>query len=354
MVPMVLVVLVLIVLVAAGIVAAVLHRPSGDDIHSVQSYNNALGTLEHLSERIGPPTRPAVRPVVLPRTDASDEPVRLPVPPVRVRGTDEFPDPDEPIVFDDARPADRRPPTPAAADEPTPAPRTGRQQRIALGSMDHRKGPGPVPIAIGAAVVLFVVLAIIGSHHGGRSSASSSTPTTAGGTATTRPPTTTRPTPTTLPTKLTPTTSSTDGTSATYAVPRSSYQLTVTGTGSCWVQVTSASSGSTVWAGALSTGTIQNINASGTVTVQFGTPTLTLAVDDIPLVLPTPLRTPFVATIQPAAAAGGTTTTTTTAGTASDGTSAGAASGSTSGGTSGGSGTTATTSPTATTTTAGA
>ncbi len=85
------------------------------------------------------------------------------------------------------------------------------------------------------------------------------------------------------------------------------------------MQVDSAATGTTVWAGELSAGTVQNVQVSGTTTVQFGTPTLTLAVDTIPVVLPTPLRTPFTATFTPsaaaaaaAAAAGPTTTTTTT------------------------------------------
>jgi len=330
----VLVILVLIVLVAGGIVAAVIRRPSGDDLYSVQSYNNALGTLENLSERIGPPTRPAVRPVVLPRGEGSDEPVRLPVPPVRVRGTDEFPDPDEPIVFDDARPSGRLPAGQAAgADEPATPKRGSREQRIALGSMNHRRGPGAVPIAIGGAIVLFIVLAVIGSHHSTKSSGTlaTTTPTTGspGAPSTTRPPSTTQPPPTTLPTTFVATAASSTGTSATYTVLNTDYQLTLTGTGSCWVQVTSSASGSTLWAGALSAGTVQNVSASGTITVQFGTPTLTLAVNDIPLVLPSPLRTPFVATIQPSTTATPGTTTTTAAGAASGTTATTASSGAT-------------------------
>lgn len=117
------------------------------------------------------------------------------------------------------------------------------------------------------------------------------------------------------------TTTSSAGTSATYTVPNASYQITATGTGACWVQVDSAATGATIWAGELSAGTVQNIQATGSTTVQFGTPTLTLAVNTIPVVLPSPLRTPFVATFTPSAAAaaataaaGPTTTTTTTAG----------------------------------------
>ena len=83
--------------------------------------------------------------------------------------------------------------------------------------------------------------------------------------------------------------------------------------------MSSVATGKTVWAGALSAGTVQNVDATGATTVQFGTPTLTLSVDTIPVVLPSPLRTPFVVTFTPsaaataaAAAAGPTTTTTTT------------------------------------------
>ena len=52
--------LVLVVVIVVAVVVALVRRPRGDDAHSVRNYNQALGTLEHLSERIGPPT---VRPV---------------------------------------------------------------------------------------------------------------------------------------------------------------------------------------------------------------------------------------------------------------------------------------------------
>src|ERR1019366_8584559 len=126
------------------------------------------------------------------------------------------------------------------------------------------------------------------------------------------------------------TTTSSTGTSATYTIPHTSYQITATGTGSCWVQVASSTTGATIWAGELSAGTVQNVQATGTTTVQFGTPTLTLEVDTIPVVLPSSLRTPFVATFTPSAAATAaassapstSTTTTSTTGTSTAGTSA--------------------------------
>ena len=90
-----------VVLVVVAVAVVVARRPRGDDVHSVANYNHALGTLEHLSERIGPPT---VRPVRVVPTSQSGGAIQRVVPPVPVRGTDDFPDPDAPIVFDDARP----------------------------------------------------------------------------------------------------------------------------------------------------------------------------------------------------------------------------------------------------------
>jgi len=310
-------VLVLVVVVAVAV--ALVRRPRGDDVHSVRNYNHALGTLEHLSERIGPPT---VRPIA--RQATTGGPTGRVVPPVPVRGTDEFPDPDAPIVFDDARPRDRS----RAVGDGQPTPRSDRAQRMALDSMNHRRRGG-TGIAVAVLVVLvFGALALLGSNRAHRAAHTSTTTSTtsiasSGGSVTTttrpKPSTTTRPTPTTLPTQFVATTTSSSGTSATYTVPNASFQITATGTGSCWVQVDSAATGATVWAGELSAGTVQNIQAAGTTTVQFGTPTLTLAIDTIPVVLPSPLHTPFVATFAPsteavaAAAAAGPTTTTTAA-----------------------------------------
>lgn len=293
---------VVVVLVVVAVIVVAVRRPRGDDVHSVANYNNALGTLEHLSDRIGPA---AVRPVRVVPMGQSPTGERV-VPPVPVRGTDEFPDPDAPIVFDDARPVERG--RPGGTGPTTPA-RTDRAQRMALDSMNHRSRPGTGTMVVIAVIVVFGALAIIGSQRSHPAKHATSTtrttaPTGSGPTTTaaTKPPSTTRPTPTTLPDQFVATTSSSGGTSATYTVPHTNYQINLTGTGSCWVQVNS-SSGSTLWAGELSSGTVQNVAAGGTTTVQFGTPTLTIQVDGIPVVLPTPVRTPFVATFTPAATA---------------------------------------------------
>ena len=295
--------LVAVVLVVVAVVVVVARRPRGDDIHSVRNYHHALGTLEHLSERIGPPT---VRPVrVVPTGQGAGGGARV-VPPVPVRGTDEFPDPDAPIVFDDARPVERGR---SYVAEPTPPARTDRAQRLALDSMNHRRRPGTGVLVVAVVVAVFVALAVIGSHRGTHRTTAATTTTAphhgAASTSTTapHPTTTTRPTPTTLPTQFAATTTGSGGTSATYTLPHTTYRLTLTGTGSCWVQVDSSATGSTVWAGELSAGTVQQVPASGTTTVQFGTPAVTLEVDGIPVVLPTPLRTPFVATFSPSSSA---------------------------------------------------
>ena len=301
--------LVLVVLVVVAVVVALVRRPRGDDVHSVRSYNHALGTLEHLSEQIGPPTvRPIARQVVPGGPAGTPERV---VPPVPVRGTDEFPDPDAPIVFDDARPVDRT--RTVTTGDAGHSPRSDRAQRMALDSMNHRRRGG-TGIAVGVIVVaLFVALAVVGSHksHGAAHAASTTTtrasapagPTRTTPTTKPKPTPTTRPTPTTLPTQFVATTTSSSGTAADYTLPNASFQITATGTGACWVEVDSAATGKTVWAGELSAGTVQNVEASGSTTVQFGTPTLTLQVESIPVVLPTPVRTPFVATFAPSATA---------------------------------------------------
>jgi hypothetical protein len=359
-----------VIAVAAGIVL-VFRRPEGNDIDSVRSYHSALGTLEHLSDRsprstvnvVGSDDRAAVEPGV-PRsyrrsgavapapTPGPDPGSGRSVPPIPVRGNDEFPDPETPLIFDDSRPRDRY--RKDVTGEAVPVSRMDRAQRHALDSMNHRPRRATTIMIVVAALVLFGALAYAGSKRSSppRAHAAASTttvgashrastastgvgPTTGGHTSTTRVGTTTRTTPTTQPKQIVALTST--STSATYPVANASYKVTVTGSGPCWVAVTSSSSGSTLWAGELQAGSVQVVPATGTVTVQMGTPSVTLAVDKVPVVFPTPVRSPFVATFQPTAAAlavagaaaaqtsgsaGTSTTTTTTASTTTSSTSA--------------------------------
>src|ERR1019366_2310887 len=115
---------------------------------------------------------PIVRPIrVVPTNRAGGAPERV-VPPVPVRGTDEFPDPDAPIVFDEARPIERgRPP----GSESSGSQRSDRAQRMALDSMNHRRRAGTgVTVAI-IVVVVFGALAIIGSRKSHNAAHRSST-----------------------------------------------------------------------------------------------------------------------------------------------------------------------------------
>jgi hypothetical protein len=320
-------------LIAVAVAIVVLfRRPAGDDIDSVRSYHSALGTLEHLADRTGTSTVTAVgqdQPAAEARAGVArtyrrpDRPsagvgTGRSVPPVPVRGNDEFPDPEVPLVFDDSRPRDRF--RHDVSGESVAVSRTDRAQRHALDSMNHRPRRVTTILVVIAAVVLFGVLAYAGSkrsspgHTKVAASAPTTTatanavhpaPTTSAGhatTPTTRPKPKARPTPTTQPTQVVALSST--STSATYPVVNSNYTITVTGTGTCWVSMTGGStSGSTLWAGEVQAGTVQAVPVSGTVTVQLGTPAVTLAVDHVPVVLPTPVRAPFVATFQPTAAA---------------------------------------------------
>ncbi len=322
------IVLAALALIAVAVAIVVLfRRPSGDDIDSVRSYHSALGTLEHLADRNGTSTVTVVGRDQAPAADAgvgvprsyrrsggvaSGPPAGVgtgrSVPPVPVRGNDEFPDPEVPLIFDDSRPRDRF--RGDLSGEGVPVARTDRAQRHALDSMNHRPRRATTVMIVVAALVLFGVLAYVGSKRSSpnhSTSATSVTSTTHATTSTSSGHVTTttkakaKPTPTTQPTQVVALTST--STSATYPVVNSNYKLTVTGTGTCWVSVTGSSSGSTLWAGEVQAGTVQQVQASGTVTVQLGTPTVTLAVDGVPVVFPTPVRAPFVATFQPTAAA---------------------------------------------------
>jgi hypothetical protein len=307
------VVSVLVLLVVVAAVVAIVRRPRAGDAHSVRNYNQALGTLEHLTERIGPPTvRPIARQALPDAPSGSVGSAGLVVPPVPVRGSDDFPDLDAPIVFDEARPANR--PTVGTVADGPPSARSIRAQRMALESMNHRRRGGTGIVVVVVVVGLIAALAFIGRHKPHDNSHSATATTTAsdrsgrgtGHSTTTSVPKrtrTTRPTPTTLPKQLVATATSLSGISASYTVPEVSYQITATATGPCWVAVVSTLTGNTMWSGVLAAGAVQKIQATGATTVKMGTPSLTLTIDTIPVILPSPLHTPFSATFIPSATA---------------------------------------------------
>jgi hypothetical protein len=87
---------------------------------------------------------------------------------------------------------------------------------------------------------------------------------------------------------------------ATYPVLSDSYSVTVTAAGPCWVLARSVTTGATLWTGTLQGGAVQTIPATGTTTIELGSQNGALKVGTVPVVLPRPLYTPFVATFQPA------------------------------------------------------
>ncbi len=309
MVPMWVAVLLVVTLAVGALVVALLRRPSSDDLHSVRKYHAALGTIEHLSERVG---SQEVRPMGGPGDGGV-------VPPVPVRGSDQFPDAGVQVVFDDARPS----PGPPVGGEGVSRARSDRVQRIALESMNHRRRPGSTALLVAAVLVLFGVLAYVGSHHTRPAAGHATTTTRAGRPAsgsTHRHSPSTGPTrhapPTTLPRRLVATTTAADGTSAAYTVPFTSYTLTLDATGLSWVRAATVEPQKTLWAGELTAGSVQAIPAAAATTLEIGAPPVTLSLDGIPVVLPTPLHTPFTATFTPSSAAGGSAPSSTTTSTA--------------------------------------
>lgn len=341
-----------VALVAVVVAAAsVLRRPSAEDLSSVRHYHSALGTLEHLAEQnVRPVPEPgqageigsgvaseagrgagmasegvagagmagAGQPRFYRRPDspgpqppgAEDFPVQRPgtgapplprssgpVPPVALGSS--LPEPGAPLVFDDARPRDK-----FTSDQPGPATRSrmDRAQRHALDSMNRRPRRGVTMIAVvAAAIVVFVVLAVVGGQHSPRHN-TGATATTGPTTASTAPRSVTpahhrNSTSTSVPPQLVAQ-SSTVG-SALYALNSASYHLALSASGPCWVDATSAATGSTLWTGTMQAGETQDIAASGATRVEFGTLAVAVRVDGTAVQIPSTVHSPFVLTFEP-------------------------------------------------------
>ena len=245
-----------------------------------------------------------------------------PVPPVPLRVDGQLPDPSVPLVFDDARPKDRS--RPEIPPEGVPAHRTDRAQRNALHSMNHRRRRGSTVMIVVAAVVIFGVLAYVGSRRSGTGHPShAATHATSTTTGSTRPTSTTaatsragtakkkhtKPTPTTVPTQIVAVSST--ASRAIYPVGSDAYSLNLSASGPCWVDATTVATGSTLWTGTMQAGGSQVIHATGAVTVELGSPSVSIALNGVPVVFPTPIQAPFTAAFQPAAVASGSVATTT-------------------------------------------
>jgi hypothetical protein len=313
-----------VVVVALGAVAAkLMWRPHADEVDSVRTYQHALGTMEQLAERnrhasvrilehsedgAGSGPGPDGTPVT---PDAAPGRGGTAVPPVPVRGNRQFPDPDAPLVFDDAAlTAQARH---EAGESTTSGFRSERARKQALQSMNHRQRRLATTVTVVVLLVAFGALAYVGSrrttHLGASHTASSTTRP-----ATVHHPTTTSaapkhhsghqgkaPTTTTAPATVVATSST--ATTAVYPVATASYQVTIAASGPCWVDATSSATGATLFTGTLTAGAQQVVAATGAMTLELGAPTATLALGSVPVAFPTPMHAPFTATFQPGATA---------------------------------------------------
>ena len=226
-------------------------------------------------------------------------------------------DREAPLVFDDAHPDEHRW-RDGSAQGPSRS-RADRAQRHALESMNRRPRRGVAVMIVVVAVATFAVLAFLGSRRsdstGHGHTAARYRPPRSGPRIRPRPrfparggshqgghagkhSGKTKPTPTTLPPRSSP--PRPGRVSPPIRRRPTSYSVTVTATGPCWVLARTVSSGSTLWTGTLQAGAAQTIQAIGAITVELGAASATLSVGNVPVVLPTPLDTPFVATFQPA------------------------------------------------------
>ena len=290
------VVVLAVVAVALGVVLARLgRRASTDELHSVERYHDALGTIETITHRT---ERPAIRILGRPGEDGG----QVAPPDDLIPGAPTGAGPGAPgagagvpLVFDDAGAGQAADGATGTSGAPSAAFRSDRTRRNALTTMNRRsRSMAPVAAAI-AAVVVIGALALIGSRAAGhRTSRTTATtrPRAVHPTGTTVPSTTT-----TAPAQVVATSSTAQA--ATFPVASATYRVTVTaGAGPSWVQATSASSGSVLFTGTIPSNQAQTIDATGTVSVLIGAPA-NLQVDGVPVVMPTGSHTPFTATFVP-------------------------------------------------------
>ncbi len=287
-------------IVAAVVVVALTatlltRRMRRDDVHSVEGYHRSIHTLETINTHPVVPTavvepglgmtsafpESALRAGGSPSVRVTDAPPTAvpPVPPPAV------PQPETPVVFDDAGPAK------LPMHEPV-----GNRDK-AMGSINHRPRRLAAPAtAVAVVIVLVVVLLVTGSHtvapqprhHSGSSSEHVKSPKGNSGetTATTT-------TPTTSPPVVVP--QSGTARTATYDVAGSNFTLDFSATsGACWVDVTSSTTGATLFTQTLQPGQQDSLAVSGPATVVIGAPTLLgVLLNGSAVALPSGFQTPF-------------------------------------------------------------
>jgi Domain of unknown function (DUF4115) len=286
--------------VVLGLAAVLLTRRMGrNDAHSVEGYHRSIHTLESINAHpavpsavaeSGPGTKSsfpesAIRLAGSASVRVTDaKPAVPPVPPPPVTNLD------APVTFDDAGP-----PPPPMVHEPV-----GNRDK-AMGSINHRPRRLAAPAtAVAGVIILVVVLLLTGSHtvapqthhHGGSSSTNATRPKSNPG------PTVTNTTSTTAPQIAVPQVAvpqSSAAGSATYTVAGTNFTLAFSATtGLCWVDVTSATTGATVFEQTLLAGERHVLAVSGPVSVVIGAPTvLGVMVNGSAVALPSGFHTPF-------------------------------------------------------------
>jgi hypothetical protein len=303
--------------VMALLAALLTRRAAHDDVHSVEGYHRSLHTLESINahpatgggsaksaEVAVPYPESAVRVARSGRVGLREE-VRTPVPPV---AAPPIGDAELPLKFDDAGPSAATPPGPFSGSPSGPPlatlpaatlpPGAGHRDK-AMTSINHRPRRLAAPaMAVAAVLVLIVVLLLTGAHsvppHHPRTSTThrdrAGSPTSVPRRTTTS---TSTPSAPAAPAVSLPQAATAH--SATYDVGAGAFTVTVAATsGSCWVDATSTTTGTTLFAGTLAPGGRQSFGALGPVTMLVGAPTVFVAsVDGVAAVLPAGFQTPF-------------------------------------------------------------
>jgi RodZ C-terminal domain len=327
-------------LVAAGIVLVVVivlvvrWRSGTGEQQALRHYQNALDTLRTVSARLEstrPPEVPRERidterarglreiasratlssSKVAPtrRPDRAGRPVSAGEPASRVEPDSPVgsavPDrsgPEPALVFDDDSVSG---PNGHASASPPQIP--ARATRIAL--QRSSKPPSRIPAILG--LLLFAVLVVVGTVLLVDKTPHTTSP--AAHTHTTAPPrhqtttTVARTTsssvpPTTAPPSLQPEQASATPQGATYLAPDAPYGLTLTSSGACWVYATETSTGSVLYTGVLESGQVQNLDATGQVTIKLGhANSLAVTLNGLPVDYPSQYQAVFTMQFVPSA-----------------------------------------------------
>jgi hypothetical protein len=293
------VVLAVIIVVLAAVVGGVwlIRRRADDEVQSIEGYRHTLSTLGDMRRRRGGTTvrLHGAPPGPAERSDLDQERAAAP----DRTGPEAGPPPGRHLAPPTESLGD---PEPWGAEEAPPV-GAGRAQARAMSAMNHRPRHLVAPILMAIVVVLAAVaLAVIGARHKGSSTStttvaapSTTTPGARAGAQT--PPSST----TTAPSRFTPVAGASPS-AATYVPPTTSYNLTVSATsGNCWVQVQTTANGSNLYAQTVDPGQQASVAVSGTATLQLGSPSsVSIALDNEPVVLPDGFQSPLVLTFQPA------------------------------------------------------